>query len=235
MKYIGFILFLTTVFSTYSQSYKDYLVTKELDTLNCKVIGLKGKRIEYILEGKESPKKKNIFKFTDVKITDIDVIDNPTKMAIEKPETGYAHIYFYRPYVYTGSALACVVNYNGEKFINVKTKSYFVHKVKAGEIHSYNWSLDKKNKIVIKPSNGEIYYIRASFAADFEHWDPVNTNTSWDSNSSFSSTTQFGNTSNIPGNSFSVFGVQNKINIFIDNPNIAEYIVLTMKKESIKY
>lgn len=160
--------------STYAQnSEDDYLVTKEKDTLFYKVIGLKGKRIEFIQNGKKKSKKKNIFKFSDINISDVSVIKNPLHLEIEKPESGYAHIYLYRPYVYNGSALACKVEYNGEKFINIKTYSYYLHKVKAGEIHKYNWKNSKKEVLEIDAVDGKIYFIRGSFAASFEPWNTI--------------------------------------------------------------
>ena len=162
--------------STYAQESKsDYLVTKEKDTIFCKIIGLKGKRIEFIQNGTEKSKKKNIFKFSDLNISDLSVIKNPLNLEIEKPESGYAHVYLYRPYVYTGSALACKVEYNGEKLINIKTYSYYLHKVKAGEIHKYNWNNSKKDILEIDAIDGEIYFIRGAFAASFEPWNTIST------------------------------------------------------------
>ncbi|WP_298239511.1 DUF2846 domain-containing protein [uncultured Algibacter sp.] len=218
--------------NSYSQSSKsDFLVTKEDDTIFCKVVGLKGKRIEFIKRGEGKSRKKNIFNFSDLSISNLSVINNPLNLKIVKPEEGYAHIYLYRPYVYTGSALACKVEYNGESFVNIKTYSYYLHKVKAGEVHTYNWNNDKKNIITIKPSTGETYFIRGSFKASFEQWEPWRTNTGWSSQSTFSS----GSISNNTTGFNSGFMVTNGMNIFIDNPNTAKYAILTMKKESPKY
>ncbi|MFH4963902.1 hypothetical protein V8G69_02780 [Gaetbulibacter sp. M235] len=169
-----FLIFISI--SSYAQNSKsDFLVTKENDTIFCKVVGLKGKQIEFIQNGENKSKKKNIFNFLDLKIADLSVIENPLNLQIEKPENGYAHVYLYRPYVYTGSALACKVEYNGEKLVNLKTYSYYLHKIKAGEIHKYNWNNSKKDILEIDAVNGEIYFIRGSFGASFEPWNTIST------------------------------------------------------------
>lgn len=199
---------LTLILSTsliYSQSNNtDYLVTVENDTIHCKILELKNKKVTYSINGEKGKKKKNIFKFADVHFADKSIIKNPLNIKIEKPKSGYAHVYFYRPYVYTGSALACKVEYNGNSFINIKTHSYFLHKVKAGEVHKYNQKSLKKDVIEIDAKDGEIYFIRGSFGGTGE---------------------AFINNLNI----------SNSLHIFKDNPKVAEYVILTMKKESPKY
>ena len=190
---------------TYSQSNNtDYLVTVENDTIHCKILKLKNKKITYRITGEKGKKKKNIFKFSDVHFADKSIIKNPLNIKIEKPESGYAHVYFYRPYVYTGSALACKVEYNGNSFINIKTHSYFLHKIKAGEVHKYNQKSLKKDVIEINAKDGDIYFIRGSFGGTGE---------------------AFINNMNM----------SNSLHIFKDNPKVAEYVILTMKKESPKY
>lgn len=169
------LLILISISSFAQETQSDYLISKEKDTIFCKVVGLKGKKVEYIKSREKKSKKKNIFKFSDIKISDLSVINNPLDLKIVKPEEGYAHVYLYRPYVYTGSALACKVEYNGEKFINIKTYSYYLHKVKAGEVHSYNWKGSKKTVLDIDAKDGEIYFIRGSFAASFEPWNTIST------------------------------------------------------------
>ena len=160
--------------SSYSQNNQsDFLVKERNDTIFCKIIELKGKKVKFIENGKK--KSKNIFKFSNVNISDLSVVKNPLNLKVEKPEKGYAYVYLYRPYVYTGSALACKVEYNGEKFINIKTYSYYLHKVKAGEIHKYNWKSSKKNILEIDAKDGEIYFIRGSFSASFEPWNTIST------------------------------------------------------------
>jgi hypothetical protein len=198
------IIALTSIM-TYSQTLNnDYLVTKENDTINCKVLELKGKKIKYIENETQKKRKKNIFKFVDVKINDLSIIKNPTNLKLVKPEEGYAHIYFYRPYVYTGSALACKVEHNGDRFINIKTNSYFILKVKAGTSHYFNWNNSRIDTIDIEAEDGKEYFIRGSFGASFEQLNPIST-------------------------------VSNGMNIFLDNPKTARYVILTMKKESERY
>jgi hypothetical protein len=205
MKKIFTITLTLITFISFSQSNdSDYLVTVYNDTIHCKIIELKNKKISYNINGEKRKKKKNIFKFADVHFANTSIIKNPLEIKIEKPEQGFAHVYFYRPYVYTGSALACKVEYNGNSFINIKTHSYYLHKVKFGEVHKYNQKNLKKDIIEIDAKDGEIYFIRGSFGGTGE---------------------AFINNMNM----------SNSLHIFKDNPKVAEYVILTMKKESPKY
>jgi hypothetical protein len=205
MKKIVYLTLLLISSLSFSQSKKgDYLVTEEKDTIFCKIVGLSGKRVEYIKENENSSSTKNIYSFLDVNITDLSVIENPLGIKIEQPENGYAYVYLYRPYVYTGSALNCKIEYNGTSLVNLKSRSYFLHKVKVNEIHKYNWNNSSENVIEINAKEGEVYFIRGSFGAEYQ-----------------------------PLNTISTF--ENGMNISIDNPKIARYMVLTMKKESPTY
>ncbi len=205
MKKIFAIALTLTSTLTFSQSNNsDYLVTVENDTIHCKIIELKNKKVRYTINGEKGKKKKNIFNFADVYFNDISIIQNPLNIKIEKPEHGYAHVYFYRPYVYTGSALACKIEYNGNPFINIKTHSYYLHKIKAGEIHKYNQKNLKKDIVEIDAKDGEIYFIRSSFGGTGEAL-----------------------TNNLNSS--------NSLHIFQDNPKVAKYVILTMKKESQTY
>jgi hypothetical protein len=190
---------------SFSQSKKgDYLVKEEKDTVFCKIVGLSGKRVEFIKENEKSSSTKNVYNFLDVNISDLSVIENPLGIKIEQPEKGYAYVYLYRPYVYTGSALNCKVEYNGASLVNLKTKSYYLHKVKANEIHKYNWVYSSKIIVEINAKEGEIYFIRGSFESKPQPWNTIST-------------------------------VSNGMSIFIDNPKIAKYMILTMAKESPTY
>lgn len=216
----------------------DYLVTKNKDTVFCTITGIKGKRIEYIKNGDRSSTKENIFHFLDVNITDLSIVENPLSLKIESPERGYAFVYFYRPYVYTGSALNCKIEYNGKHLINLKTNSYYLHKVKANETLKYNWNNNKREVLEITANEGEIYFIRGSFDAEFLPW---NKNTI----SSFSSKDYTINTFPQVSNgsvklstsavTFSNPTISNSMSIFIDNPKIAKYLLLTMSKISPSY
>jgi hypothetical protein len=198
----------------YSQNTnKDYLVTENKDTVFCKIIGLSGKQIEFIKENEKSSSTKNIYNFLDVNITDLSVIENPLEIKIEQPEKGYAYVYLYRPYVYTGSALNCKVEYNGTSLVNLKTKSYYLHKIKANEIHKYKWNNSSKNMVEINAKEGEIYFIRGSFEAEYINWNTYGNPSAMQNSPTWS----------------------NAMSIFIDNPKIAKYMILTMKKESPTY
>lgn len=213
MKKTIFVTFILITCLSFSQSKKgDYLVTEEKDTIFCKIVGLSGKRVEYIKENENSSSTNNIYSFLDLNISDLNVIENPLGIKIEQPEKGFAYVYLYRPYVYTGSALNCKVEYNGTSLVNLKTKSYYLHKIKANEIHKYNWNNNENNKVEINAEDGKIYFIRGSFEAVEMNWNPMNNN-------------------GMIGNGM----IGNSMSIFIDNPKIARYMVLTMKKESPKY
>ncbi|MFV8346432.1 hypothetical protein [Flavobacterium sp. ZB4P13] len=189
----------------YSQNAnKDYLVTEENDTIFCKIIGLSGKQVEFIKENEKSSSTKNIYNFLDANINDLSVVENPLGIKIEQPEKGYAYVYLYRPYVYTGSALNCKVEYNGTSLINLKTKSYYLHKVKTNEIHKYKWNNSNRNIVEINAIEGGIYFIRGAFGSEYQPWNTIST-------------------------------VSNGMTIFLDNPKIAKYMILTMKKESSTY
>ena len=154
----------TIVFSQITE--KEYLVNKEMDTIYCQIIRIDNKNIEYKIDNKERNIKEKIRDFIDINLTDYQVIENPLGITIETPEEGYAHVYFYRPYIYTGSALNLKVEYNGNNFINLKTKSYYLHKVKANEVHYYNWIHNKDEKIEINAVSGKIYYIKGIYGSD---------------------------------------------------------------------
>ena len=214
MKKTIYVILFTISNLSFSQSKKgDYLVTKEKDTVFCKIIGLSGKRVEYIKENENSSSTKNIYNFLDVNITDLSVIENPLRIKIEQPEKGYAYVYLYRPYVYTGSALNCKVEYNGTSLANLKTKSYYLHKVKANEIHKYNWNIREQKVVEIDAKEGEVYFIRGSFEAEYINWNTYGGSSAIQNSPTWSNT----------------------MSIFIDNPKIAKYMVLTMKKESQTY
>lgn len=203
-KIVTLVLTLITIQAFSQSNNSDYLVTMENDTIQCKITGLKNKKVSYIVNGEKNGKKSNIYKFADIHFANTSIINNPLNIKIEKPETGFAHVYFYRPYVYTGGGLPCKVEYNGNLFINIKTHSYHLHKVKAGEIHRYNQKNLKKEVVEIDAKDGEIYFIRGSFGGTGEAL-------------------------------MNNFNSSNTLYIFLDNPKIAEYVILTMKKQSPTY
>ena len=60
-------------------------------------------------------------------------------------------------------------------FVKPKTESYYLHKVKANEIHKYNWNASSKNVIEIKAKEGEVCFIRGSFGAEYQPLNPIST------------------------------------------------------------
>lgn len=205
INFLASIILLLSVFVGYSQSQgTDYLVTVENDTIQCKILELKNKKIKYIVDGKKGKKRDNVYKFADVNFSDTSIIENPLDLKISKPAPGYAHVYFYRPYVYTGSALACKIQYNGRSFINIKTNSYYLQEIKAGQVHKYNMKSSKRDILEIDAKDGETYFIRGSFGGTGEAF--VNN-----------------------------LNMSNSLSIFLDNPKVARFVILTMKKESPRY
>jgi hypothetical protein len=91
------------------------------------------------------------------------------------------------------------MQHNKENLANITTNSYFLHKVKAGELHTYEVN---HQEVEINPEDGEIYYIRVSIGAG----------------------------AGSLGGTLTALG-QGKT-IFLDDPDIAKYAVLTMEKES---
>jgi hypothetical protein len=71
------------------------------------------------------------------------------------------------------SVLNCKVEYNGVRLVNLKTKSYYLHKVKANEIHKYNWNNSSKIVVKINAKDGEIYFIQGSFGARYQPLNPI--------------------------------------------------------------
>jgi len=165
-------------------------VNSENDTINCKVIKLKKGKLKFTTNSKkykivkeddlfddlysdssslpsESKYKfENIDNLKKISLSNESVIYNPLNLKIEDPEEGYAHIYFFRPYVYLNSALGCKIKYGDKKFLNIKTNGYYLHKVKAGEKYKfYKSRIGKDNVVEINAENKKIYYIRAILGA----------------------------------------------------------------------
>lgn len=187
----------------YSQDYsKDFLVNDFDETEYVKIIGLDGKKVEYIKEGKKKSKKTNIYNLKKMNITNLDVINNPLNLKIEQPEPGYAYVYIYRPYIYLESAIGIKMEYNKENLATITTNSYFLHKIKAGELHTYHVNGMYPAGVEVNAADGEIYYIRVSIGAG----------------------------AGSLGGTLTALG-QGKT-IFLDDPDIAKYAVLTMEKES---
>ncbi len=177
------LLFLAVIESDAQNEFKDCFVTFKNDTIRCKVVELKKgtlkfetDNLEYAKEKKNKTSfrnrkktKKTVSKFLSEKIdnlkdlflSDSSVVYNPLNIKIEEPEDGYAHVYFFRPYVYLNSALGCKIMYNDKKFLNIKTNGYFLHKIKAGQTHKYfKKRLGKDNIVLLNAENGKVYYIR---------------------------------------------------------------------------
>ncbi len=158
--FISLLVFVNSV--VYSQ--KDYYVSKSNDTIKGRILSFKSNRVIFDIDGNEKSITHEEIK--DIHVNDFSKIKKAAGIQVEKPESGFAHVYFFRPYLYVGSALGCKILYNENNFINIKTNTCFVHKIKAGEIHKYEkYSAFKKskNKIEINAVDGKIYFIRGVY------------------------------------------------------------------------
>lgn len=220
------ILFLTITKSNAQNQFNDYLVTHKNDTVKCNVLELKKGVLKFETSDPKYVHKKNnnrtgnprlskkksnkslsekIDNLKGFYVSDKSKIYNPLHIEIMEPEEGYAHIYFFRPYVYLNSALGCKIKYEGKKFLNLKTNGYFLHKVKAGRTHKYYKSrIGKDNVVEIDADNKGIYFIRGVLGG-------LNT------------------VASSPGGMPMMVGGQR--NIVIDNSKMAKYHVLGMKKQ----
>ena len=141
-----------------AQDYTDYLVDENNTKIFCKITQVKNGKVKYRLRGKSYSTIKTITKFSDVKLTNPDVIKNPLGLKIEKPESGYSHVYFYF------SEVIYKVKYNGEKFTSIGIGSYYLHKIKAGETHIYSTF---GNSLEIEAENQKTYLIRGKYGKDY--------------------------------------------------------------------
>ena len=192
------ILLLLFNFIIFSQTkHKDYIIYKDLDTIYCTIKRYGNLKMTFETNSKKifpkinssssnlkkrSPlnkstneNEKTVFlnNVVDVYIDNkSEIFKNPLNIQINNPEKGYAHVYLYRPYYYTGSALGCKVKFNGENFINIKSKSYYLHKVKANEKVVYERTnkayliTKKRDKIEFTPEEEKIYFIKAIYGTN---------------------------------------------------------------------
>ena len=163
LKFRIFNALMLLIVSSNAISQNDWFINKQSDTIKCNVVNFKINSIDYKVDNNKNVININFNKINDLHINDLSIFENPQNIKVEEPESGFANVYFYRTYKYTGSALPCKVIYNGKPLINIKTNSYHVQKIKAGEIHKYNWVRNKKNVIEIKAKEGESYFIRGGF------------------------------------------------------------------------
>lgn len=151
---LHYYIFIISILATnliFAQDYTDYLVDENNNKIFCRITQIKNGKGKYRLKGKSYSTIKTITKFSDVSFTNPDVLKNPLSLKIEKPEPGYAHVYFY----YSG--IIYNVKDNGEKLIDIRIGSYFLHKIKASETHNYS-SFGSNLEIIAE--NQKIYLVR---------------------------------------------------------------------------
>ncbi|MEP1488368.1 MAG: hypothetical protein ABJK28_08065 [Algibacter sp.] len=170
--------------------FKDYFVYKNGDTINCKITKAKNQKIYFSLsldnkfilkrdlskniKARKSslPKNKGSY-YTPKSLTFYECLDiflSPqskneiTLNKIEKPEEGYAYVYFYKPYIGIEPIGSFIIREEEKKLVNLKTNSSYLIKVKAGTKHTYstNINLFSKDEITILAENQRIYYIKAT-------------------------------------------------------------------------
>ncbi len=180
-----------------AQDYNDYLIDENNVKLFCKITQIKNGKVKYKLRGKSYSTIKSIVEFNDVYFSNPKVLKNPLGLKIEKPESGYAHVYFYySSYVYK-------VKHNDKKLVKIGIGDYFLHKIKAGEVHKY-YSTDHTTEIDAK--NGEVYLIRGK-QSGLNHVFEINKDFEYHK------------------------GLGYNIKLFVDNRKVSEYALLSMKKK----
>ena len=124
---------LLLTFFVYSQNNTDYLIDQDNNKIFCKIIQIKNGKIKYRLNGKSYSVLKDITNFKDLSFTDKSIIKATFDPEIEKPEKGYAYIYFYsakqRPYT---------VLKDKNKITKIGVNNYYLLKVKANETHVFH-------------------------------------------------------------------------------------------------
>lgn len=179
-------LFIThyTVFS--QTTYEDYFVYKNGDTIACNITKAQKQYIYFELAAdtkfeikRDLSKDLKARKTTNPSLKK--TVYTPTKLyfyncldihlsqktkeklkinTIEKPEDGYAYIYFYNPSQYSSKSF--IIREGDTKLFKLKKDSYALLKIKAGEKHVYATvnGLGKR-KVVIETENKKTYFVRA--------------------------------------------------------------------------
>ncbi|MEP4910653.1 MAG: hypothetical protein ABJS57_16360 [Algibacter sp.] len=186
----------------YAQDYTDYLVDENNNKIFCKITQIKNGKVKYRLQGKSYSTIKTITKFSDVKFNNPDVIKNPLGLKIEKPESGYSHVYFYF------SEIIYKVRYNGKKLTSIGVGNYYLHKIKAGETHIYS---SYGNNLEIVAENQKTYLIRGSETGKIDE-------------QIFSIDSK--------GETKFERGLRISPKLVLDNRKISEYALLSMKKKA---
>lgn len=217
-KLLGFLITILVVQTGFSQDHTDYLVDENNTIIYCKIIQIKNGKVKYRLKNKSYSIVERINKFSDVNFNNPDVLKNPLGTKIEKPESGYAHVYFYF------SGIHYKVKYNDEKLVKIVPGSYYLHKIKIGDTHKYmvDYTSDSKllrkldelsnygypeNILEIFPEDQQIYIIKGE--------------EKYTKNSSLYITTPQGNRIQSPV----------EIYLIIDNGKVSKYSLLSMKKK----
>ena len=156
MKQKSSIIILLILFTSlvYSQEFPDYLIDENGFQFSCEIREIKNGRIKYYINGNSSIITKPIVEFINGKLTDSSKVKNSLGTKIEKPDLGFANVYFYN-----GQTTAYKVYYKGEELIRIKGNRYFLLKIKANELHSF-YSSGDESLVEINAKEGKIYYIK---------------------------------------------------------------------------
>ncbi len=178
-------VFLLLFLSINSQNiYEDYFVYKNGDTIQCKITKAKKNKIYFNVspenefsikresygnsayESYYKPKRLSFYDCLYIHLSE----KTKTEISVNKivqPEDGYAHVYFYKPFVGIEPLGSFVIRDGDKKIGNIKTNSFFYIKIKAGTTHTFNTNINlfKKDEITIEAKNKTIYYIRASLSS----------------------------------------------------------------------
>ncbi len=110
---------------------------------------------------------------------------------------------FAHVYLFSTKSPGAKVHHNGEKLIKIKAGSYYLHKIKVGGEHVYSCKQNYEvEKIKLTPKSGEIFFIHPELNDDVDFM-------------------------SVEGMTVANNGVKLKLN----KDKVAEYAILTLKKE----
>lgn len=159
IKVLVIILFFTTNINAQSAVKRfetDYIINSKGLKLNCKIVKIKNGRLKYRLYKQSQPFIVRLDELSDFHAKDWEGLEKSLPTSIEKPQSGFAHVYFYcveKP--------SAQVFYKDKKLVKIRKNSYYLHKIKTGQEHVYGCKKNnEKEKIRLNPKSGEIFFMR---------------------------------------------------------------------------
>jgi len=199
------LLFILFTSLSYSQEFPDFLIDENGYQFSCEIREIKNGRIKYYVKGNSLIITKRIVEFKNGHLTKPYKVKNPLGTKIEKPDLGFANVYFYN-----GQTTAFKLFYNGKELIKIKGGHYFLLKIKSNELHSFS-STEDKTLIEINAEEGKTYYIKGKLRIE------SNLNAIYDDiNSTFNNSIKYSH------------------DLILENNELSKYAVMSMKKKAEK-